>query len=154
MASSKDFELLEFPLYQRHKKISHPHHENKSLLLLLSCFFIINKTYFYSRWIQLLVEIHIYLFELLNHGSWAIARTKRRQVLLLVFDFKIALINVIVVFKFSYEKPSSAHTATLYYFAGRGLADQIRWMLAAANIEFTQKVILLAPCILKRVICC
>lgn len=41
----------------------------------------------------------------------------------------------------SYEKPSSTHTATLYYFAGRGLADQIRWMLAAANIEFTQKVI-------------
>jgi hypothetical protein len=51
----------------------------------------------------------------------------------------------LIVFQLSYEKPSSAHTATLYYFAGRGLADQIRWMLAAANIEFTQKVISIFP---------
>ena len=40
----------------------------------------------------------------------------------------------------AYEKPSPEYQATLYYFAGRGLADQIRWMLAAANVEFTQKV--------------
>jgi len=39
------------------------------------------------------------------------------------------------------EKPSPDVTATLYYFAGRGLADQVRWVLAASNIEFTQKVI-------------
>lgn len=37
--------------------------------------------------------------------------------------------------------PSPDHTATLYYFAGRGLADQVRWMLAASDISFTQKVI-------------
>lgn len=34
--------------------------------------------------------------------------------------------------------PSPDHTATLYYFAGRGLADQVRWMLAASDISFTQ----------------
>lgn len=41
------------------------------------------------------------------------------------------------------EKPSTdnGNTATLYYFAGRGLADQVRWLLAASNIAFTQKVI-------------
>jgi glutathione S-transferase len=40
-----------------------------------------------------------------------------------------------------WEQPSERHDATLYYFAGRGLADQIRWMLAATNVPFTQKVI-------------
>jgi hypothetical protein len=39
------------------------------------------------------------------------------------------------------EVPSTKHSATLYYFAGRGLADQIRWMLAASDISFTQKLI-------------
>jgi glutathione S-transferase len=29
----------------------------------------------------------------------------------------------------------------LYYFAGRGLSDQIRWMLAATEISFTQRII-------------
>ena len=40
-----------------------------------------------------------------------------------------------------WEQPSEKHQATLYYFAGRGLADQIRWMLAASDISFTQKII-------------
>lgn len=40
-----------------------------------------------------------------------------------------------------FEAPSAKHTATLYYFAGRGLADQIRWMLAATNVDFCQKTI-------------
>lgn len=40
-----------------------------------------------------------------------------------------------------FEPPSTNHTATLYYFAGRGLADQIRWMLAATNVDFCQKVV-------------
>lgn len=40
-----------------------------------------------------------------------------------------------------FEAPSKSHTATLYYFAGRGKADQIRWMLAATNVNFTQKVV-------------
>jgi glutathione S-transferase len=41
----------------------------------------------------------------------------------------------------TFEKPSIRHTATLYYFAGRGVADQIRWMLAATEVSFTQKII-------------
>lgn len=41
----------------------------------------------------------------------------------------------------TFEAPSEKYTATLYYFAGRGRADQIRWMLAAADIDFTQKVV-------------
>jgi hypothetical protein len=41
----------------------------------------------------------------------------------------------------NFEVPSAQHTATLYYFEGRGLADQIRWMMAATNVEFTQKVL-------------
>jgi len=40
-----------------------------------------------------------------------------------------------------FEAPSKEHTATLYYFGGRGLADQIRWMLAATDISFKQKVV-------------
>lgn len=40
-----------------------------------------------------------------------------------------------------FEPPSEKHEATLYYFSGRGLADQIRWMLAANEISFTQKII-------------
>lgn len=40
-----------------------------------------------------------------------------------------------------FERPSDKHQATLYYFSGRGLADQIRWMLAATNVDFCQKVI-------------
>lgn len=40
-----------------------------------------------------------------------------------------------------YEAPSRKHTATLYYFAGRGMADQIRWMLAAAEVDFAQKTV-------------
>lgn len=39
------------------------------------------------------------------------------------------------------EEPVPGFGATLYYFAGRGLADQVRWMLAAAEISFTQKII-------------
>ena len=39
------------------------------------------------------------------------------------------------------EKPIKGVDATLYYFAGRGLADPIRWVLAAANISFGQKVV-------------
>jgi glutathione S-transferase len=40
-----------------------------------------------------------------------------------------------------FESPSDKHSATLYYFAGRGLADQIRWMLAATNVDFCQKIV-------------
>jgi len=40
-----------------------------------------------------------------------------------------------------FEVPSDNHTATLYYFGGRGRADQIRWMMAATNVDFTQRVI-------------
>jgi glutathione S-transferase len=40
-----------------------------------------------------------------------------------------------------WENPVDKVDATLYYFSGRGLADQMRWMLAAADISFTQKVI-------------
>lgn len=40
-----------------------------------------------------------------------------------------------------WEQPSEKHEATLYYFAGRGLADQLRWLLAATNTSFTQKII-------------
>jgi glutathione S-transferase len=39
--------------------------------------------------------------------------------------------------------------ATLYYFGGRGLADQMRWMLAATNVSFTQKVISTRPQFVK-----
>ena len=39
------------------------------------------------------------------------------------------------------ELPDPTVDATLYYFGGRGLADQIRWLLAATNVSFTQKVI-------------
>lgn len=39
------------------------------------------------------------------------------------------------------EKPNAKTQATLYYFSGRGLADQIRWLLAATNITFTHKAI-------------
>lgn len=39
------------------------------------------------------------------------------------------------------EQPSPDTAATLYYFGGRGLADQIRWMLAANEITFCQKVV-------------
>ena len=41
----------------------------------------------------------------------------------------------------TWEQPSEKHEATLYYFAGRGLADQIRWLLAASGVSFTQKLI-------------
>lgn len=41
----------------------------------------------------------------------------------------------------AWEQPSEKHQATLYYFSGRGLADQARWMMAATNVSFTQKVI-------------
>lgn len=40
-----------------------------------------------------------------------------------------------------FEKPSPSHDATLFYFEGRGKADQIRWMLAAADLTFTHKVV-------------
>lgn len=40
-----------------------------------------------------------------------------------------------------WEQPSEKHDATLYYFSGRGLADQIRWMMAATDVSFTQKVV-------------
>ncbi len=39
------------------------------------------------------------------------------------------------------EKPSKGTVATLYYFGGRGLADQVRWLLAATEVSFTQRVI-------------
>ncbi|RYY82839.1 hypothetical protein EON63_12515, partial [archaeon] len=41
----------------------------------------------------------------------------------------------------TWEQPSEKHEATLYYFSGRGLADQIRWLLAATDVSFTQKVV-------------
>mmetsp|Transcript_11307 Transcript_11307/g.18414 ORF Transcript_11307/g.18414 Transcript_11307/m.18414 type:complete len:253 (+) Transcript_11307:126-884(+) len=37
--------------------------------------------------------------------------------------------------------PDSSCDATLYYFGGRGLADQVRWMLAATQVSFTQRVV-------------
>mmetsp|Transcript_17774 Transcript_17774/g.17854 ORF Transcript_17774/g.17854 Transcript_17774/m.17854 type:complete len:253 (-) Transcript_17774:155-913(-) len=39
------------------------------------------------------------------------------------------------------EKPAPDVAATLYYFNGRGKADQIRWMLAATNTTFVQKTL-------------
>lgn len=39
------------------------------------------------------------------------------------------------------EKPLEGVEATLYYFGGRGVADQIRWVLAAGNVSFGQKVV-------------
>lgn len=53
-------------------------------------------------------------------------------------------------FLFSDEVPSQKNAAdiraglnqaTLHYFGGRGLSDQIRWMLAASDVVFTQQVI-------------
>lgn len=41
----------------------------------------------------------------------------------------------------NWENPSPNHDATLYYFSGRGLADQARWLMAATNVKFTQRVI-------------
>ena len=35
----------------------------------------------------------------------------------------------------------SGYEATLHYFAGRGLADQVRWVLAASGIKFCQVVV-------------
>ncbi len=43
--------------------------------------------------------------------------------------------------KDTFEPPSPKCTATIYYFQGRGLADQIRWLLAAAEISFAQKAV-------------
>lgn len=48
-----------------------------------------------------------------------------------------------------FEKPSSSHDATLFYFRGRGRADQIRWVLAAAGLSFTQKVVSSRPHFLR-----
>ena len=39
------------------------------------------------------------------------------------------------------EKPYPKTDATLLYFRGRGLADQIRWMLAYASISFAGRVV-------------
>ena len=39
------------------------------------------------------------------------------------------------------ELPANDTVATLYYFEGRGLADQIRWMLAASEVSFTQRIV-------------
>lgn len=39
------------------------------------------------------------------------------------------------------EVPYSRTDATLYYFGGRGLADQIRWMLAYTDVSYTQRVV-------------
>ena len=38
-----------------------------------------------------------------------------------------------------FETAVPSVTATLYYFDGRGRADQIRWLLAATNVDFVQK---------------
>jgi glutathione S-transferase len=35
--------------------------------------------------------------------------------------------------------PDPSVEATLYYFCGRGRADQIRWLMAASNISFVQR---------------
>ena len=35
--------------------------------------------------------------------------------------------------------PDPSVDATLYYFDGRGKADQIRWVLAAANVQFVER---------------
>lgn len=47
------------------------------------------------------------------------------------------------------EKPLPDVSATLYYFEGRGVADQIRWVLAAGNITFGQKSVTKRPLFLK-----
>lgn len=39
------------------------------------------------------------------------------------------------------EKLSPDVTATLYYLPGRGIADPIRWILAATEVSFIQKTI-------------
>lgn len=39
------------------------------------------------------------------------------------------------------EKPYPKTDATLYYFAGRGLADQIRWLLAYSGVTFAGRVV-------------
>lgn len=49
------------------------------------------------------------------------------------------------------QKPDPAVTATLYYFPGRGLADQIRWMMAATEVTFVQKDITERPQFLTMV---
>ena len=41
----------------------------------------------------------------------------------------------------AYRIPYSKTTATLYYFGGRGLADQVRWMLAYSDVSYTQRVV-------------
>ena len=40
-----------------------------------------------------------------------------------------------------HRAPYSKTTATLYYFGGRGLADQVRWMLAYSDVSYTQRVV-------------
>lgn len=42
---------------------------------------------------------------------------------------------------FEKEKKTESVDATLYYFAGRGRADQIRWILAATGVTFDQKIV-------------
>ena len=39
------------------------------------------------------------------------------------------------------EKPYPKTDATLYYFRGRGLADQIRWIMAYSKVSFAGRVI-------------
>lgn len=39
------------------------------------------------------------------------------------------------------EKPYPKTDATLYYFKGRGLADQVRWMLAYTGVSFAGRVV-------------
>lgn len=41
----------------------------------------------------------------------------------------------------NFERPSEKHSATLWYFAGRGRADQIRWVLAATEVSFAQRTL-------------
>ncbi len=37
------------------------------------------------------------------------------------------------------QPPSADHDATLYYFGGRGLADQLRWLMAFSGVSWVQR---------------
>jgi glutathione S-transferase len=39
------------------------------------------------------------------------------------------------------QAPDPNFDATLYYFAGRGVADQVRWLMSYSGIKWTQRVV-------------
>ena len=39
------------------------------------------------------------------------------------------------------QAPDANFDATLYYFAGRGVADQVRWLMSYSGIKWTQRVV-------------